>query len=184
MSILVIADHDNSAFKPSTLNVVTAAQQIGGDVEVLVAGKGCGGVAEALAKVAGVAKVLVADNAAYGHHLAENVGLLVAELGKEYSHILMAAGSTGKDILPRVAALLDVSQISDIIKVESADTFVRAIYAGNAIETVQSTDGIKVVTVRATGFDAAAEEGGSASVEAVSAVHDAGLSTHVKEELS
>ncbi len=184
MSVLVIADHDNAVLKPATLNVVTAAQQIGGDVVVLVAGEGCGAVAEEAAKIAGVSKVLAADNAAYGHHLAENFGLLIAELGKDYSHILMSASTSGKDILPRVAALLDVAQISEIIKVESADTFVRAIYAGNAIETVQSADAIKVITVRGTGFDAAAAEGGSAAVEAVDAVHDAGISAHVKEELA
>jgi len=184
MSVLVIADHDNSVLKPATLNVVAAAQQIGGDIEILVAGSGCGAVAEAVAKIAGVGKVLVADNAAYGHHLAENLGLLVAELGKSYSHILTSAGTTGKDFMPRVAALLDVAQVSDIIKVESADTFVRPIYAGNAIATVKSSDAIKVVTVRPTGFDPVAAEGGSAAVEAVAVAHDAGVSAFVKEELA
>ncbi|OZG73387.1 electron transfer flavoprotein subunit alpha [Hahella sp. CCB-MM4] len=184
MSVLVIADHDNSVLKPATLNVVAAAQQIGGDIEILVAGEGCGAVGEAAAKVAGVSKVLVADNAAYGHHLAENLSLLVAELGKGYSHILTSAGTTGKDFLPRVAALLDVAQVSDIIKVEGPDTFVRPIYAGNAIATVKSSDSIKVITVRPTGFDPVAAEGGSASVEAVGAAHDAGVSSFVKEELA
>ncbi len=184
MSVLVIADHDNSVLKPATLNVVAAAAEIGGDIEILVAGSGCGAVAEAAAKVAGVAKVLVADNAAYSHQLAENLGLLVAELGKNYSHILTSAGTTGKDFMPRVAALLDVAQVSDIIKVESADTFVRPIYAGNAIATVKSSDTTKVVTVRPTGFDPVAAEGGSAAVEAAAAAHDAGVSTFVKEELA
>ena len=184
MSVLVIADHDNSAYKVATLNTLAAAQNIGGDVDVLVAGENCGTVAESIAAAAGVNKVLVADNAVYGHRLAENLGLLIAEVAKDYSHVLMAATSTGKDVLPRVAALLDVAQISEIIKVESADTFVRAVYAGNAIETVQSADAIKVITVRTTGFDAVAAEGGSGVVEAVAAVHDAGLSQHVREELA
>jgi len=184
MSVLVIAEHDNAAYKSATLNTVTAAKEIGGDIDVLVAGESCGAVGEAVAKVAGVSKVLVADNAVYANHLAENMALLLADIGKDYSHILMAATSTGKDVLPRAAALLDVPQISEIIKIESADTFVRAIYAGNAIETVKSDDGVKVITVRPTGFEAAAAEGGSASVEAVAAVHDAGLSSFVKEELA
>ncbi|ABC30669.1 Electron transfer flavoprotein, alpha subunit [Hahella chejuensis KCTC 2396] len=184
MSILVIADHDNKVLKPATLNVVAAAQKIGGDVHVLVAGADCGAVAEAASKVAGVAKVLHADNAAYGHFLAENLGLLVAEMGKGYSHVLTSAGTTGKDFMPRVAALLDVAQISDIIRVDSADTFVRPIYAGNAIATVQSSDAIKVITVRPTGFDPVAAEGGSAAVESVGAAHDAGISSFVKEELA
>lgn len=184
MSILVIADHDNGSLKPVTLNVLNAAKAIGGDIDVLVAGEGCGAAAEAAAKAEGVAKVLLADNAAYGHHLAENLSLLVADLGKGYSHILTSAGTTGKDFLPRVAALLDVAQISDIIKVESADTFVRPIYAGNAIATVQSSDAIKVITVRGTAFDAVAAEGGSAAVEAIDNVQDAGTSTFVGEEMA
>lgn len=184
MSILVIADHDNGSLKPVTFNVLAAATAIGGDIDVLVAGEGCGAAAEAAAKAAGVAKVLVADNAAYGHHLAENLSLLVADLGKGYSHILTSAGTTGKDFLPRVAALLDVAQISDIIKVESADTFVRPIYAGNAIATVQSADAIKVITVRGTGFDPVAAEGGSAAVEAIDNVQDAGVSSFVSEEMA
>lgn len=184
MSILVVADHDNSALKNATLNVVSAAKAIGGDIEVLVAGAGCGAVAEAAAKIEGVSKVLVADNAAYANNLAENLSLLVADLGKNYSHILVSAGTTGKDFMPRVAALLDVAQISDIIRVESADTFVRPIYAGNAIATVQSSDAIKVITVRSTGFDAAPAEGGSASVEAIDNVQDAGTSAFVKAEIA
>ncbi|MCH2158995.1 MAG: FAD-binding protein [Oleiphilaceae bacterium] len=184
MSILVIADHDNGSLKPVTLNVLAAATAIGGDIDVLVAGEGCGAAAEAAAKAAGVAKVLVADNAAYGHQLAENLSLLVADLGKGYSHVLTSAGTTGKDFLPRVAALLDVAQISDIIKVESADTFVRPIYAGNAIATVQSSDAIKVITVRGTAFDPVAAEGGSAAVEAIDNVQDAGISTFVGQEMA
>ena len=184
MSILVIADHDNGSLKPVTLNVLNAAKAIGGDIDVLVAGENCGAVAEAAAKADGVAKVLVADNAAYGHHLAENLSLLVADLGKGYSHILTSAGTTGKDFLPRVAALLDVAQISDIIRVESADTFVRPIYAGNAIATVKSSDAIKVITVRGTGFDPVSGEGGSAAVEAIDNVQDAGKSAFVGEEMA
>lgn len=184
MTVLVIAEHDNAALNAATLNVVTAAKAIGGDIEVLVAGEGCGAVAEAAAKVDGVSKVVVADNAAYKYQIAENMGDLVAELGKGYSHILAAATTTGKDFLPRVAALLDVNMISDIIAVESADTFVRPIYAGNAIATVQSSDAVKVITVRGTGFDAAAAEGGSAAVEASDVAKDAGISAFVGEELA
>ncbi|TNE71107.1 MAG: electron transfer flavoprotein subunit alpha/FixB family protein [Gammaproteobacteria bacterium] len=181
MSILVIAEHDNSSLKQATLSVVAAAKAIGGDIDVLVAGENVGAVAEAAAKAEGVNKVLVADNAAYGHFLAENLSELVAEVGKGYSHILAAAGTTGKDFMPRVAALLDVAQVSDIIRVESDDTFVRPIYAGNAIATVKSSDSIKVITVRPTAFDAVAESG-SAAVEALDTVKDAGLSSFVGEE--
>ncbi|MDX1451536.1 MAG: FAD-binding protein [Oleiphilaceae bacterium] len=184
MSILVIADHDNQELKPVTLNVLNAAKAIGGDIDVLVAGEGCGAAAEAAAKAEGVSKVLLADNAAYAHHLAENLSALVADLGKGYTHIITSAGTTGKDFMPRVAALLDVAQISDIIKVESDNTFVRPIYAGNAIATVESSDAIKVITVRGTAFDPVAAEGGSASVEAVDAVHDAGISAFVSEEMA
>ncbi len=184
MSILVVADHDNAELKPATLVVVAAAQAIGGDIDVLVAGEGCGGVADAASKVAGVSKVLCADNAAYGHQLAENVAALVAELGANYSHILTAHTTVGKNFLPRVAALLDVAQISDIQGVESADTFKRPIYAGNAIATVKSSDAIKVISVRGTAFDGVAAEGGSASVEAVDSVHDAGVSSFVGEEIA
>ncbi|MDH0336948.1 electron transfer flavoprotein subunit alpha/FixB family protein [Metapseudomonas otitidis] len=184
MAILVIAEHTNSALAAATLNVVTAAQKIGGDIHLLVAGSGVGGAAEAAAKVAGVSKVLVADNAAFAHQLPENVAPLIAELGKGYSHVLAAATTNGKNFLPRAAALLDVDQISEIIAVESADTFKRPIYAGNAIATVQSTADIKVITVRTTGFDAAAAEGGSAAIEAVGAANDAGKSAFVGEELA
>ncbi len=184
MSILVIAEHDNASVKVATLNTVAAAQKIGGDITVLVAGQGCGAAAEAASKIAGVSKVLVADNAAYAHQLAENLGLLVAEIGKGFSHILAPATTTGKNFLPRVAALLDVAQISDIIDVISADTFKRPIYAGNIIATVQSSDSIKVITVRTTGFDAVAATGGSAAVEAIGSATDAGVSAFVKEELA
>ena len=184
MAILVVAEHNNATLGAATLNTVTAAQKIGGDIHVLVVGTGCGAVAEAAAKVAGVSKVLVADNAAYANQLPENVAPLVAELGKGYSHVLAAATTNGKNFLPRVAALLDVDQISEIIAVESADTFKRPIYAGNAIATVQSSAAVKVITVRGTGFDAAAAEGGSAAVEQVSGAGDAGKSAFVGEELA
>ena len=188
MTILVVAEHDNKVLAPATLNTVAAAAKIGGDIHVLIAGLGAGAVAEAAAKIAGVAKVLVADNAAYANQLSENVAPLVASLVIEqrtiYSHILAAATSNGKNILPRVAAQLDVDQISEIISVESADTFKRPIYAGNAIATVQSSAAVKVITVRATGFDPVAAEGGSAAVEAVAAAHDAGTSSFVGEELA
>ncbi len=184
MTILVIAEHSNAAIAGATLNTVAAAQAIGGDIHVLVAGSACGAAAEAAAKIAGVAKVLVADNAAYAHQLPENVAPLVAELGKGYSHILACATANGKNILPRVAAQLDVDQISEIIAVVSADTFKRPIYAGNAIATVQSTASVKVITVRSTGFDPVAAEGGSAAVEAISGSADAGKSAFVAEELA
>jgi electron transfer flavoprotein alpha subunit len=184
MSILLVAEHDNAAIKSVTLNTVAAASAIGGDIDILVAGSNCGGAAEAAAKIAGISKVLVADNVAYEHQLAENMSLLVAELGKGYSHILVAATTTGKNFAPRVAALLDVEQISEIISVESADTFTRPIYAGNCIATVQSGDAIKVITVRGTAFDPVAADGGSAAVEAVASAHDAGNSTFVSEELA
>ncbi|WP_116364142.1 electron transfer flavoprotein subunit alpha/FixB family protein [Parahaliea mediterranea] len=184
MSTLVIAEHDNSTLNGATLNAVTAAQALGADIDILVAGAGCGAVGEQAAAVAGVNKVLVADNAAYGHQLAENVALLIAEVGAGYDNIVAAATTNGKNTMPRVAALLDVAQISDIIAVESADTFKRPIYAGNVIATVQSADAKKVITVRTTAFDAAAAEGGSASVEAVGAAHDAGISEFVGEELA
>ncbi|WP_437881383.1 electron transfer flavoprotein subunit alpha/FixB family protein [Pseudomonas sp. LRF_L74] len=184
MTVLVIAEHSNGALAPATLNVVTAAQQIGGDVHVLVAGQGVSAVAEAAAKVAGVSKVLSADNAAFAHQLPENIAPLVVELAKNYSHVLAAATTNGKNYLPRVAALLDVDQISEIIEVVGADTFKRPIYAGNAIATVQSSAAIKVITVRTTGFDAAAAEGGSAAIEATAVGGDAGKSAFVGEELA
>lgn len=184
MAILVIAEHNNGALGAATLNTVAAAQKIGGDIAVLVAGQNVGGVAEAAAKIAGVSKVLVADNAAYAHQLPENVAPLIAELGKGYSHVLAPATTNGKNFLPRVAALLDVDQISEIIDVVSADTFKRPIYAGNAIATVQSSASVKVITVRGTGFDAVAAEGGSAAVEQVSGPADACKSAFVGEELA
>ncbi len=184
MAVLVYAEHDNSSIKGATLNTVAAAQAIGGDVHVLVAGSNCQAAATAAAQIAGVSKVLVADNAAYTNQLAENVSLLVADLGKAYSHILAPATTNGKNFAPRVAALLDVAQISEITKVISADTFERPIYAGNAIATVQALDAIKVLTVRATGFDAVAATGGSAAIEAVGTATDAGTSKFVAEELA
>jgi electron transfer flavoprotein alpha subunit len=184
MSTLVIAEHDNGSLKGATLNAVTAAQALGGDIDILVAGANCGTAAEAAAAVQGVGKVLVADNAAYEHQLAENVSLLIAEVAASYDNVVAAATSNGKNILPRVAALLDVAQISEIISVESADTFKRPIYAGNVIATVKSSDAKKVITVRATAFDAAPAEGGSATVEAVDSAHDAGISAFVGEEVA
>lgn len=184
MAILVYAEHDNGSIKGATLNTVAAAQAIGGDIHVLVAGSGCDAAAQAAAQIAGVSKVLVADNAAYAHQLAENVSLLVAELGKAYSHILAPATTNGKNFAPRVAALLDVAQVSEITKVVSADTFERPIYAGNAIATVQALDAIKVITVRTTGFDPVAATGGSAAVETVASATDAGTSKFVGEELA
>jgi len=183
MSILVFAEHDNSRLKSDTLKTVAAAQAIGGDIHILVAGLKCDDVANEAAKVNGVSKVLVADNAAYEHQLAENISLLVTELACDYDHILATALTTGKNFMPRVAALLDVAQISDIIAVESTDTFVRPIYAGNAIATVQSVDSKKVITVRSTGFDAVATDG-NAEIVKVDSVQDAGLSAHVSDEIS
>ena len=183
MSILVIAEHDNKALNAATLNVVAAAQKIGGDITVLVAGAGAQAVADQAAQVAGVSKVLLADNAAYAHQLAENVAKLVAELGKGYSHILATSTSNGKNVLPRAAALLDVSMITDIVAVESPKTFKRPIYAGNAIATVESSESVVVATVRGTAFDPVATTGGSAAVEAVSDVQDAGISTFISEEI-
>jgi electron transfer flavoprotein alpha subunit len=184
MAILVIAEHDNAHLKPATLNVVTAAQKIGGDIHVLVAGSGCKPVADAAAQVAGVAKVLLADDAALAHPLAEALAPLVLSLAKSYSHVLAPATTTGKNLLPRVAALLDVAQISDICGVECADTFIRPIYAGNALATVQSKDAIKVITVRGTAFDAAPASGGSASVESVSGAQSSALSSFVSAEIT
>ena len=184
MSVLVYAEHDNAALNKVTLSVVAAAKEIGGDITVLVAGKGCGAVAEEAAKIDGVSKVLCADNDAYEHQLAENIGDLVAEVGADYSHILAAATTTGKNFAPRAAALLDVAQISEISDVVDADTFKRPIYAGNAIATVKCGDAKKVITVRGTSFDGVAAEGGSASVESLDVVKDAGISSFVGEELA
>lgn len=184
MSILVIAEHDNAALKPATLNTITAASEIGGDITVLVAGTGCDAVAQAAAAINGVSKVLVADNAVYEHQMPENLAELVAEVGKDSSHILAPATTSGKNFMPRVAALLGVAQISDITAVKGADTFVRPIYAGNALATVQSSDAVKVITVRGTAFDEAAKEGGSASVEALDIVKSQDIATFVGEELT
>ena len=184
MKTLVIAEHDNASLKAATLNAVAAAGALGGDVDILVAGAGCGAAADAAAQVQGVSKVICADNAAYEHQLAENVSLLVAELGADYDNLLAPSTANGKNIMPRVAALLDVGQISDILSVESADTFKRPIYAGNVIATVQSSDVKKVITVRTTAFDAVPAEGGSASVEACAAAHDAGVSQFIREEVA
>ncbi|CAO3421632.1 electron transfer flavoprotein subunit alpha/FixB family protein [Azospirillum doebereinerae] len=182
-NILVLAEHDNATLKPATLNAITAAIRIGGDIHVLVAGKGAQPVADAASKISGVSKVLLADDAAYEHALAEPLAALLVGIGRGYGHILAPATSVGKNALPRVAALLDVAAISDITGVVSADTFERPIYAGNAIATVQSKDPIKVVTVRTTAFEAAGE-GGSAPVETVAAAGNPGLSSFVSAELS
>ena len=183
MSILVIAEHNNAELNAATLNTVAAAQAIGGDIDVLVAGAGCAAVADAAAKVAGVNKVLLADNAAYANLLPENVSLLIAELGKGYSHILAPASTNGKNYLPRVAALLDAMVISDVSGVVSPDTFERPIYAGNAIQTVKSRDAKKVMTIRTASFDAAGD-GNSAPVEAIGAAEDPGLSKWVGDEVA
>jgi len=183
MSILVFAEHDNSTLKAETLKTVAAAQAIGGDITLLVAGHNCQSVVDAASKVSGVSKVLAADNAVYEYQLAENLSLLVVELASDFEHIIAAALTTGKNFMPRVAALLDVAQISDIIVVESSDTFVRPIYAGNAIATVQSLDSKKVITVRATGFDAVATDG-NAEVVTLDNATDASISAHVSDELT
>ncbi|MBL4783176.1 MAG: FAD-binding protein [Porticoccaceae bacterium] len=184
MSILVIAEHDNSEIKGATLNAVAAAQAIGSDVDILVAGANCGAAADAAAKIAGISKVLVADNAAYEFMLAENVAPLIAELAANYGHVLVPATTNGKNVIPRVGALLDVQPISDISAVVSEDTFQRPVYAGNIVATVQSRDSIKVMTVRTTAFDPVAAEGGSATIEAVGGVHDAGVSEFKGEEVA
>jgi len=184
MSNLVIVEHDNNEVAIATLNAVTAAQQIGGDIDLLVAGENCAAVAEAAAKIAGVSAVKVADDANYGHHLAENLATLIVEVASSYSHVLASATTFGKNVMPRAAALLDVAQISDIVEVKSEDTFVRPIYAGNALATVQSADSIKVITVRTIKFEAAAAEGGSASVESISGGSNAGLSSWVSQAVS
>lgn len=183
MSILIYAEHDNNTLKNETLKTVAAAQAIGGDITLLVAGFQCQSVVDEAVKVNGLKQVLVADNAVFEHQLAENISLLVTELANDYEHILATALTTGKNFMPRVAALLDVTQISDIIAVESADTFVRPIYAGNAIATVQSLDNKKVITVRATGFDAVATDGQCDAV-VLGNSNDAGVSNHVSDELT
>ncbi len=184
MTILVIAEHDNAALKPSTLHTLGAAQQIGGDIHVLVAGQGCQAVAQAAAAVPGVAKVVLADAAQHKDQLAENLAALVAGLARDYGHVLAPATTFGKNFMPRVAALLDVAQVSDISAVRSPDTFVRPIYAGNALATVQSKDPIKVVTVRSTGFEAVPTTGGAAAITAIAGAADTGLSSLVGRELT
>lgn len=184
MTILVIAEHDNSQLKVATLNAVAAATKVGGDIHVLVAGHNAQSVADQVAKAVGVTKVLLADGAALAESLAENVAAQVLQLAPAYSHILFPATASGKNVAPRVAAKLDVAQISDIISVESADTFSHPIYAGNAIATVQSADAVKVITVRTTAFDGVAAEGGNAAVETIDAVADSGLSSFVGREVA
>jgi electron transfer flavoprotein alpha subunit len=183
MSVLVIAEHDNAELKPATLNTVSAAAQLG-DVDILVAGSGCDAVAETAAKVAGISKVLKADAVYLKTGLAENTAPLIVKLAGNYSHVLAPATTSGKNVMPRVAALMDVAQISEITAVVDSNTFVRPIYAGNAMATVQSTDTIKIITVRSTGFNAAAAEGGSASIESFSGANDSGLSSFVGQELT
>ena len=183
MGILVIAEHDNVSLKAATLNAVTAAAKIGGEIHLLVAGKGCAAAADAAAKISGVAKVLLADAPQYADHLPENIAALVVARATGYSHILAAATTAGKNFMPRVAASLDVAQVSDIVAVESPDTFVRPIYAGNVLATVQSLDAVKVITVRTTAFEAVGQ-GGSAAVEAIDAIPDCGSSALVSRELT
>ncbi|MGP9767541.1 electron transfer flavoprotein subunit alpha/FixB family protein [Halomonas sp. AOP13-D3-9] len=183
MSILVLADLHEGQLAGATAHVIAAAQQIGGDIDVLVAGEGVQAAAESAAKLDGVSKVRVADNAVYAHQLAEPMGALLVELAGDYTHVLASASTTGKNVLPRLAALKDVSQLSDVLGVESADTFLRPIYAGNAIATVKSDDALKVITIRTTGFDAVGTSG-SATIEAVNTVVENSQSSFVKEELA
>jgi electron transfer flavoprotein alpha subunit len=184
MAILVVAEHDQKSVRKATLNALTAAQKIGGDIDLLVAGHGAGEAAKAAAQIPGVRKVLHADAPHLADFLAENIAAVIISVSKYYSHILAPSTSNGKNILPRVAALLDVQQISDIVAVESADTFVRPIYAGNALATVKSKDPIKVITVRTTGFDAASSTGNSSQIEKIEAPSDTGLSSFVSREVS
>ncbi|HYN27417.1 MAG TPA: FAD-binding protein [Burkholderiales bacterium] len=184
MRILAVAEHDNAGLKPAVLNTLTAAQKIGGDIDILVAGHNCAEVTKSATQIPGVKKVLVTEAAQYACPLAENLAALIVSIARNYTHVLAPATSFGKNVMPRVAALLDMAQVSDIIKVESPDTFVRPIYAGNALATVQSGDAIKVITVRSTGFDAATATGGSAVVENLPAVADTGLARLVGQELT
>ena len=184
MSILVIAEHDNQSLKSATLNTIAAASQIGGDIHVLVAGNDCSNAAQAAANVEGVSKVLHVDDAAFSHSLAENIAPLVVSVAESYSHLLAPATTFGKNFMPRVSAKLDIAQISDIIKVESDDTFVRPIYAGNALATVQSSDSIKAITVRGTAFDPVATEGGNAEIKTVASTGDQASSRFISQELS
>ena len=184
MSTLILAEHEDGALRPATLNVVSAASQLGGDVALLVAGDGTAAVAEAAASVAGVSRVLHADDASYKNEIAENLAALVISQADSFEHILFAATASGKNVMPRVAALLDIAGISDITEIKSADTFVRPIYAGNAMATVQSSDAKKVITVRTTSFEAAADNGGSGSVEAISGVAASDKVSFIGQELS
>ncbi len=184
MAVLVVAEHNNVELMSATLNTVTAASELDSTIDVLVAGAGCGGVVEAAARISGVAKVLAADDDAYAHQLAENMAPLIAQIAPSYSHVLAAHTVNGKNAMPRAAALLDVAQVSDIVAIESPDTFVRPIYAGNALATVRSTDSIKFITVRMTAFAAAEADGGAATVEPVEGPGDSGLSRFVGQELS
>jgi electron transfer flavoprotein alpha subunit len=184
MKTLIVAEHDNESLKPATLNAVAAAQQLAGDIDVLVVGSGCQAAAESATAIPGVGSVLLADNAAYENQLAENVSLAVADVAASYDAVFAAATANGKNFMPRVAALLDVAQISDITAVIDADTFERPIYAGNVIATVKSSDAKKVITVRTTAFDAVPAEGGNASVQTVDGTHDAGVSSFVGEEVA
>ncbi|ADE40112.1 electron transfer flavoprotein subunit alpha/FixB family protein [Candidatus Puniceispirillum marinum] len=184
MAILILCEHEDGQIAGATLNTVAAAQQIGGDIHMLVAGDASGDAAKAAATIAGIDKVLVSDEAIYAHGLAENLAPLIVKLAGDYSHVMSPATTTGKNIMPRVAAMLDVMQISDIIKVENDSTFQRPIYAGNALATVSSSEATKVITVRSTAFEAVAATGGSAAIETIDAGADAGLSSYVKSELS
>jgi electron transfer flavoprotein alpha subunit len=184
MSNLVIVEHDNNEVAAATLHAITAAQQIGGDIDLLIAGEGCQAVTDSAAQITGVTTVKVADNAIFAHQQAENLATLIAECAKDYSHVLVAATTFGKNVMPRASALLDVAQISEIIEVKSPDTFVRPIYAGNALATVQSADAIKVITVRIISFEAVAASGGSAAIEAISGGSDTGLSNWVSQAVS
>ena len=184
MSVLVIAEHDNDEVRTATLNAVTAAGEIDTDVDLLVAGSGCAGVADECSSIQGVTRILLVDDPAYEHDLPENLSPLVQSLAERYSHVLAPASTFGKSLLPRVAARLDVQQISDISDIESADTFVRPIYAGNALATVQSTDSVKLITIRTTAFDAAPTEGGSAAIEKIEAVTGPALAEFLGQELT
>ena len=184
MSILVVVEHDNQEVNAATLNTLAAARQIGGDIHLLVAGEKCGAAANAAAALVGATKILSADSAEYGHSLAENLAPLVAGIAGDYSHILAPATTFGKNVMPRIAALCDVPQISDIIEIVDSNTFKRPIYAGNALATVQSEDNLKIITVRSTAFEAVADNGGTAAIEAISAAGDQGLSSYDKSELS
>ncbi|GAB5470506.1 MAG: FAD-binding protein [Rhodospirillales bacterium] len=184
MSVLVIAEHDNAGLKSGTFNAVAAAKELGGDIDLLVAGSDCGGAAAAAAALPGVARVLQADSAEYAHHLAENLAPLIVKLSGDYGHVVAAASTFGKNVMPRAAALADMQQISDVSAIVDADTFVRPIYAGNALATVKSGDAVKFLTVRTTAFDPVEESGGSAATESLEPTGDAGLSSFVGQELT